>query len=271
MKTCFVIQRFDGAVYDKRYRETFAPAIEQGGAKAIRADEVLGTRPVVEKIEAGLRSSDIAFAEISEDNPNVFLELGYALALNVPTVIVCDRAKRQRLPFDIAHRPINFYSTDALSDYENISREVRVAVSAALLESETRQTVEPIAVPGVLGEAQIDDVKSACLIALLDQTLRAPMGTTLWQIQKEVSGIGLTERMVALAIASLAAEGLIEKFDNTDQNDEPYCTFALTDLGSKYLLRSYSSLMQQERDRTAPQQRFTLRGTPDGLDDDVPF
>ena len=60
----------------------------------MRADEVLGTRPVVEKIEQGLHAADVVFAEVSEDNPNVFVELGYALALNVPTVIVCDRAKR---------------------------------------------------------------------------------------------------------------------------------------------------------------------------------
>jgi hypothetical protein len=35
LKTCFVMQRFDGAVYDRRYRETFAPAIETAGAKPL--------------------------------------------------------------------------------------------------------------------------------------------------------------------------------------------------------------------------------------------
>jgi len=66
LKTCFVIQCFDNSIYDKRYKETFAPAIERGGAKPIRADEVLGTRPIVEKIEEGLHSADVAFAEVSE-------------------------------------------------------------------------------------------------------------------------------------------------------------------------------------------------------------
>lgn len=183
MKTCFVIQRFDGGVYDKRYRETFAPAIERGGAKPVRADEVLGTRPVVEKIEEGLRSSDIAFAEISEDNPNVFLELGYSLSLGVPTVIVCDRGKRQRLPFDIAHRPVQFYITDAQSDYEKIAKEVETAVAAALLERRPRDNA---VTSTALTSLEIDDVKGACLIALLDQSLRSPVGSSLWEIQKEV-------------------------------------------------------------------------------------
>lgn len=94
----FVVQCFDGGVYDRRYRETFAPAIKDGGATPVRADETLGTKPVIEKIEAALRRTTIAFGEISDDNPNVFFELGYALALNIPTVIVCERSKRDKLP-----------------------------------------------------------------------------------------------------------------------------------------------------------------------------
>ena len=86
LKTCFVIQRFDGGIYDRRYQETFAPAIELAGAKPLRADEVLGTTPVIEKIESGLRAATVAFADVSEDNANVFLELGYALSLNCYTV-----------------------------------------------------------------------------------------------------------------------------------------------------------------------------------------
>lgn len=77
MATCFVMQVFDGGAYDRRYEESFAPAIKEGGAVAVRSDKLLGTKPVIEKIEGSLRSATIAFAEISEDNPNVFVELGY--------------------------------------------------------------------------------------------------------------------------------------------------------------------------------------------------
>lgn len=277
MRTCFVIQRFDGDIYDRRYRETFAPAIEQAGAKPIRADEVLGTKPVVEKIEQGLRTADIAFAEISEDNPNVFLELGYALALAVPTVIVCDRGKRQRLPFDVAHRPVLFYSTNAQSDYEKISIEVNKAVEAALLESEH---VQPKADLTSDGRLKIDEVKSSCLTTLLDQSLRSPVGSALWEICKEVARQNISERMVSLAIASLLDDGLIEKHVNSDYN-EPYLTYSVSEKGQKYILRSYSDMMKKERDlaeqslaaSTAAWEKVLSRSTTDvaTLDDDIPF
>lgn len=275
MKTCFVIQCFDGSTYDKRYRETFAPAIERGGAKPVRADEVLGTRPVVEKIEQGLRSADVAFAEISEDNSNVFLELGYALSLNVPTVIVCDRGRRERLPFDIAHRPVNFYVTDAQSDYEKIALEVEKGISAALLE----ETEQRLTLVNSETSNNVDEVKSTCLITLLDQSLRTPYGSAIWQIQRDVSSAGISERMTALAIASLLDDGLIEAHQLTDQDGDAYTSYSLSDHGKKHLLRSYSSMMQTERDRLVRSQasEATRWQTPvsaafsDDLDEDVPF
>lgn len=266
VKTCFVIQCFDGDIYDRRYRETFAPAIEKAGAKPIRADEVLGTKPVVEKIEQGLRAADVAFAEVSENNANVFLELGYALALNVPTIIVCDRARRASLPFDIAHRPINFYSTSAQSDYEKIAHEVQKGIAAALLEQRISSAPSD---RNVQAAANVDDVKNACLAALLTQTLRSPIGSALWEIQKEVSGDGITERMAALAIASLLDDNLIERKEVADSDGE-WIAYLLSDQGRKHLLRSYSTIMEEEKGRAGRAQKTTLVNYDD-LDDDIPF
>lgn len=268
LKTCFVIQKFDSGVYDKRYRETFAPAIERAGAKPIRADEVLGTRPIVEKIEEGLKSADVAFAEISEDNPNVFLELGIALALAVPTVIVCDRAQRNRLPFDIAHRPVIFYATAAQSDYEKVAREVETGISAALLEAHKGDFDTVL---DVTNGVDVDDVKGACLIALLDRGLRSPLGSSLWEIQKEVASAGISDRMVALATMSLVHDNLFEQMNLTDDDGDPYIGYRLTDAGNKYLLRSYSALMKQEQDRLRPRSAPARNAFAEDLDDDVPF
>lgn len=268
MKTCFVIQRFDGATYDKRYRETFAPAIEKGGAKPVRADEVLGTRPVVEKIEEGLRQANIAFAEISEDNPNVFLELGFALALSVPIVIVCDRARRSSLPFDIAHRPVTFYSTEAQSDYEKISHEVEIAIGAALLEARAPSQSALVVSDGL----DIDEVKGACLLALLEQTLRSRSGSSLWEIKKELAQAEISDRMTALAVISLMSDKLIEQIELEDDDGDKFNGYTLSEAGTKYLLRSYSTLMQQEKERVRMQSpsRKAMPFDSD-LDDDVPF
>ncbi len=264
LKTCFVMQRFDGAVYDRRYRETFAPAIETAGAKPLRADEVLGTTPVISKIEAGLRGATVAFADVSEDNPNVFLELGYALSLNVPTVIVCDKAKRTKLPFDISHRPVLFYSTDAQSDFEKISNDIADNIRVALSEAFSRGAA--ISTTTEENDALSEDVRRACLLEILDQSLRSPTGTSFWDIQRKVVGPGINERMVALAVARLIDDGLIEKNEAYDNDaHERYVAINLTDIGSKYLLRSYSSLMKAE------QSDFTSGRLFDDEADDVPF
>ena len=216
-----------------------------------------------------MRAADVAFAEVSEDNANVFLELGFALALSVPTVIVCDRAKRQKLPFDIAHRPVTFYATDAQSDYERISRDTEAAVSAALLESGAHKVNKSLLEHRGL---EVDDIKNACLIALLDQSLRSPIGSSLWEIKKDVASAGISERMVALAVVSLVDDKLVSPVQLTTDEGEPYTQYTLSNAGTKYLLRSYSALMQQERDRLRPQPPALRKGGfADDLDDDVPF
>ena len=268
---CFVIQRFDNGVYDQRYVETFAPAIANGGATPVRADEVLGTKPVVEKIEQGLRSSDVAFAEISEDNANVFLELGYALALGIPTVIVCDKSKRNSLPFDIAHRPVNFYKTDTSSGFDKISKEVTNAISAAIIESRSAANFE-IDIKNTPTKIDEDDVKSICLLILLDRSLRSPSGSPLWDIQKDAAPLGLSERMVSLAITSLLDDNLIKSFSQENAYDE-FLTFALTEHGQKYVLRSYKEMMSAERERVTREpilSGFKKTGD-DEFYDDVPF
>jgi hypothetical protein len=39
MPTCFVMQPFDGAAFDSRYREVYAPAIVAAGLEPYRVDE----------------------------------------------------------------------------------------------------------------------------------------------------------------------------------------------------------------------------------------
>ena len=185
---CFVIQRFDDGVYDKRFRETFAPAIEKGGATPIRADEVLGTRPVIEKIVSGLSDADIAFAEISEDNPNVFWELGFALALQVPTVIVCDRNKRPSLPFDISHRPVLFYKTESQSDFENIGKLISDNVRAAREEAKQKRITIADSATRDISSDDMDGVKQMCLLECLESDLRSTQGTYILGLQRKLVG-----------------------------------------------------------------------------------
>ena len=265
LKECFVAQCFDNGVYDRRYRETFAPAIQDAGATPVRADDKLGTIPIIESIETSLRRSAVAFAEVSEDNPNVFLELGYALSLGIPTVIVCDRAKRNKLPFDIQHRPIVFYSAEAQSDFDKLKTDITNNIAAALSEAAERFRPSSL-MSSFSDETSVDAVKRLCLLELLDQDLRSPDGSSLWQLQKGTVNSEVSERMVALAITGLIAEGYVEKRTCTDQDGDSYSAISLSDQGRKLVMREYAALMKEEKDRLTQRSHFRM-----DLGEEVPF
>ncbi|MDR6943025.1 hypothetical protein [Mucilaginibacter pocheonensis] len=70
MEKCFVIQPFDDGKYDKRFTDTFKPAIIKAGLEAYRIDTDLKVRIPIDEIEQGIKDSALCFAEISTDNPN---------------------------------------------------------------------------------------------------------------------------------------------------------------------------------------------------------
>src|ERR1039458_1328688 len=89
MLRCFVIQRFDKGPYDKRYRDVLAPAIRRAGFEPYRVDEDPNATVVIEDVETGIRESKICLADITPDNPNVWYEVGFALANGKPGVLIC--------------------------------------------------------------------------------------------------------------------------------------------------------------------------------------
>lgn len=74
---CFVIQPFDGGIYDSLYEQVFAPAIRDARLIPYRVDNAPSASIPIETIEQEIAKSLACFAEISENNPNVWFELGY--------------------------------------------------------------------------------------------------------------------------------------------------------------------------------------------------
>src|ERR1022692_861504 len=106
MDRCFVIQPFDKGRYDKRYEDVFVPAIKDAGLEPYRVDRDLGVSIPIAEIQSGIESSQACLAEISTDNPNVWFELGYAIASQREVVMVCSEERTAHFPFDVQHRAI---------------------------------------------------------------------------------------------------------------------------------------------------------------------
>lgn len=103
----FVVMQFTEE-YNNLYKEVITPVAEKKGIEVIRADEFYSSTPILNDIIRSIKEASIIIAEITPDNPNVFYEIGYAHAINKPTILICDR-KREKLPFDISSFRTLFY------------------------------------------------------------------------------------------------------------------------------------------------------------------
>ena len=99
-KTVFVAMPFTEELEDV-YIYGIRKCVEGVGLSCIRADEVEHGGPIVEEIVDQIRRCRIIIAEVSDHNPNVFYEVGWAHALERPTILLAREGSD--LPFDIRH------------------------------------------------------------------------------------------------------------------------------------------------------------------------
>jgi hypothetical protein len=88
-------------------------ALEQAGYDVIRYEELPPGALLTNAILDAIRGSELILADISEPNPNVYYELGYAHALGKQTVLLIRSDAQQSIPFDVAGLRIFVYEQDS--------------------------------------------------------------------------------------------------------------------------------------------------------------
>jgi len=270
MPTCFVIQTFDGGKYDRRYRETIRPALVTAKVDPQRADEILGLNPVIEKIESAIEGAAICIAEVTEDNPNVWLELGYALALRRPTVILCERGTRPKLPFDVQHRPVVFYSTESRSGYDDLESEIVKHVTHEMAK-EQRIITAPTLRADSEGATDLEAYEVAILSTAFVFWPSADGSASHWELEKKLARLGYTDVGLALGIATLIERRLLVARIVTEQDDFGNSSvvkhYQVTPEGVEWI-KSHKNLLEV---RTKPKNRGAeIAAKFDDLDD-IPF
>jgi hypothetical protein len=102
----FVVMQFSEP-YNSLYTEVIKPVSEAMGLEAYRADDVNKPGIILQDIVRGILEAEVIIAEITPVNANVFYELGYAHALQKPTILLAEG--RSELPFDIRSFRCVFY------------------------------------------------------------------------------------------------------------------------------------------------------------------
>lgn len=213
MTTCFVIQPFDAGKFDKRFNDTFCPAIIEAGLDPYRVDKDPKVEVPIESIEKGIRDSAICLADITTDNPNVWYELGFAFAAGKSVVMVCsDERKEARFPFDIQHRTVIKYQSESPSDFEQLQREIKDRIGALLTKGEQlRQLAESDSVAPREGLTQPELVVLAVLAGENEMSE--------WQLKSAVEKAGFTAMGFNLGLRRLQTKGFVESGVRTDYTD----------------------------------------------------
>nr|WP_276978508.1 hypothetical protein [Ferrimicrobium acidiphilum] len=253
MPTCFVIQPFDdGGPFDKRFNDTYTPAIEAAGLKAYRVDRDPKTEVLIDAIEQGIQDAAICLADITTNNPNVWYELGYAFALRRPVVIVvCSGERHGGYPFDIQHRPIISYKSEAPTDYDHLKKDITERLTALLGSSVAVERIaksEQVAPTDGLTQHEL-----MLLVTLAGDTGLPGSSTSMWRLKNDVEASGLTSIGFALAFRRLASKGFVESFEDTGD-------VRLTDTGwawidrheSLFILKKVDNLDSDEFDGNIP-------------------
>ena len=198
---CFVIQPYDHGKFDKRYREIIKPALESCGLRPYRVDEDFQVNVPILAIQDKISAASLIVAEITTDSPNVWFELGYALAKEKPLILICSDERETKIPFDIRHRNIFRYQTGSPSDFEQFRRE---------LESRIRAKIP------VRNQAESDSLTPGELYAL--RFISSDQMTPFAMTAEIKIAADLSNRNMALdCLRSLHRKGLLElRYSTTD-------------------------------------------------------
>lgn len=213
MKTCFVIQPFDGDKFDKRYVDIFEPAIKEAGYKPYRVDKDNSVTIPIENIETKIRESEFCFAEISTDNPNVWYELGYAFACGKNIIMVCSEERVGKFPFDIQHRFIITYKTGSPSDYAILADSITAKIKATEHKNNTVENLQYISFQEIKG---LKSHEIALLILLMENTISKDDYLSVHDLKSQMNKSGFTDIATNVGIRTLEKIKLLETFIQTD-------------------------------------------------------
>ncbi len=107
-----VITPFDAA--GRRVLDAVRRALEEIHVEVFRMDDIAPGAVWANAITDAVRSSDFLVVDVTQQNPNVLYELGFAHALRKPTILIASSEATGKLPSDLAGFQYIVYEPDNL-------------------------------------------------------------------------------------------------------------------------------------------------------------
>lgn len=252
------MQPFDGGVFDKRYEDIFSPAIKAAGLEPYRVDQDPKVSIPIQDIESGISESRICFADITLDNPNVWFELGFAIAKGKEVVIVCSAERTTKFPFDIQHRSVIRYEVSSSSDFDKLKSQITAKIRAYLQKEETLPKLSEL----LATTSNIDGLEQheiVCLAAMAENMDHPESAIGPYQIKNDMEKSGFTKIATTLALKGLLEKSLIVQAEVQEWNSEPYLGYKFTANGWVWVLKNQQKFSLKKVEMTNP------------FEEDIPF
>lgn len=112
----FVIMSFsDDKSLKDAYELAIKPSVIEAGFKCLRVDEIEHNRRITDKVIECIKKARFIVAELTEQRPNCYYELGYAHAIEKDVIHVIN--KKDPIHFDI--KDFNFIVYESIVDLKN--------------------------------------------------------------------------------------------------------------------------------------------------------
>ena len=105
----FIVMTFKEAAQYTDLLEAIQKACEQYGYDAKRVDESNEEKRIIPEIQRGIRQCAFVVADVTEEKPNVYWELGLAAGMGKEVILVAK--KGTALPFDVSDVPVLFWES----------------------------------------------------------------------------------------------------------------------------------------------------------------
>jgi hypothetical protein len=202
--------------------------------------------------------------DITTDNPNVWFELGYALASDKEVVLVCSKERTARFPFDVQHRSIITYAPESTSDFTKLTTDITTRLEAILKKRQGLDALAALPASPLKESEGLSQQEMVCLVVVMESSLTPGDTVGPFQIQKDMTRLGFTPVAVSLSLRSLLKKEMLETTEVYDQDSNDSATvYRIVQKGEDWLLSNQDKLVLRQEPKPTEE--------PQGGSSDIAF
>jgi hypothetical protein len=194
----------------------------------------------------------------------VWFEFGLAIAFGQEVCIVCVE-RREKFPFDIQHRKIIRYKTDAPDDFAKLQQDVTDRLKAIVETRTTIQNIEERIEETTEPSAGLSDLELLCIGILAGQNKIAEELPSVSLLYSEMERAGYLPIATSVALRRLARRGYVDQIEVEDNYNNSYRAVRVTQEGWQWIEANLERFTLKTKRRPPP-----AKASVD-MDDEIPF